>query len=376
MKKEIIRFIKKKINKYNLVLNINKDFTKKQKKVLIVYINSNFISKYDNVYHSQIYEMTQIVKVFIDRDYDIDVINCHESDAINLIEDVKYNLIFGLGDVFYEMALKNPNAKKILYLTENHPEFSYKKELERIKYYKERNGQNVSVISRTNLYFKKEHFKVVDYVIAMGNTDELIKDKIKFFSINPTGLINNEFNINYNNIDFSKKNFLWFGSNGAVHKGLDIVYEIFSNRDDVNLYICGLNKKERKILKIKEKKNIKILGRVDVNTEEFNKLAKEVCWMIYPSCSEAMSTSVLTCMLHGIIPIVIRENGFKKLLNNCIYLDDFKIEYIDEYITKLLSLDNNEIRLLKKRVYQFAHEEFTIEKFSNNFNAIIRNLNL
>lgn len=375
MKSNIIRFIKRKINKYNVILNINKDITKNQKKVVIVYIHNNFINKFDNIYHTQIFEATQIVKAFINRDYEIDIINCHEVDAINLIYDVKYDVIFGLGDIFYKLSLKNPQAKKILYLTENHPDFSLKKERERVDYYNQRHGTSFG-LNRTNLYFKKEYFEISDYVIAMGNTDELLNDKINFHSINPTGLMNEKFIINDNNIEKKKKTFIWFGSNGAIHKGLDVVYEVFSKRSDIKLYICGLNSSEAKKLKIKEKDNIFILGKVNVQSDEFLNMCSECCWIIYPSCSEAMSTAVLTCMRHALIPIVIKENGFEKLDNNAIFLENFTVEYIDQYINKVLEIDDNEVTMLRKRVYEFSNKEFTIEKFTSNINNIMEKLDL
>ncbi|SDP06603.1 glycosyltransferase [Clostridium gasigenes] len=374
MKNKIISYIKSKANKNNIILNINKDFTEKQRKVAIVYVHQNFTQTYENVYHTQFQESAQIIKYFIDNDYSIDVINCHEENAIDYLKNIKYDVIFGLGDVFYEMCLINKNALKIMYLTENHPEFSYKKEMERIEYFMDRrNKKNRAIdkyVSRSNVYFKKKHFEVIDKIITMGNGAYLEK----YYTINPTGLVNKEFEFEDENISINKKTFLWFGSNGAIHKGLDIVYEIFLKRDDINLIICGLNLKEQKKLRIKEQKNIKIFNKVEVKSKLFLQICKESCWVLYPSCSEAMSTSVLTCMMHGVIPIVIKENGFDRLEDNAFYLENYKVEYIEKYISRLILMDDLNIKKIRKKIFDFSEKKFSINNFNKNIKAIFEDI--
>lgn len=369
MNVKIKNYIKKKVRKYNMVLNINKDFTRKQKKVLIIYVHNMFISDFKEVYHSQIYEATQIVKAFINRGYEIDVVNVNEDNAFDIIKCKQYDIVFGLGELFYKMSLINSQAIKILYLTENHPEFSYKKESERVDYYNKRNHKK-ETISRTNLYFKNKYFDICNYVIAMGNIDELENREMKFYRISPTGLLNSKFE--YQSVrEESKKNFLWFGSDGAIHKGLDILYEVFSNRTDVNLYICGLNKIEKKRLGIKKRKNIFVFNKIDVKSDFFIELCKKCCWIIYPSCSEAMSTSVLTCMLHGLIPIVIKENGFEKLEDNAYFLKEYKVDYIEKFITDISAKTVSEIEEKRIKMYKFAREKFVLDKFNHDFNKIL-----
>ena len=36
-----------------------------------------------------------------------------------------------------------------------------------------------------------------------------------------------------------RKSFLWFGSDGFIHKGLDLVLEAFAQMPDYNLTVCG-----------------------------------------------------------------------------------------------------------------------------------------
>ena len=43
--------------------------------------------------------------------------------------------------------------------------------------------------------------------------------------------------------------FLWFGSGGLVHKGLDLVLEAFAGLPDCRLFVCGPISRERSIVR-------------------------------------------------------------------------------------------------------------------------------
>ena len=65
-------------------------------------------------------------------------------------------------------------------------------------------------------------------------------------------------------------------------------------------------------------------------------------FIVFPSCSEGMSTAVATCMAYGIIPIITKECGFASA--SCmIILDDFHITCVRDAIQKTLLMSNDEI---------------------------------
>lgn len=376
IKAKLLQKLRKKINKYNMVLNINKDLTRKQKTIAISYINNSMCSNLDkDIYHSQVLEVNQIIKEFINRDFAIDLIHCKELNSLEFIKHKTYDVVFGLGDVFYELCKLNAKAKRIIYVTENNPSFSYEKEKERIDYYYLRHGKKIKM-TRSGEYYKREHFDNIDIAIIMGEEKYFKLNKVKVIHIEPTGLINRDYVFKPRNTDNTKYNFLWMGSYGAVHKGLDLLIEIFSKRNDINLNICGLHNKDRKVIKIPNKNNIKEYGIIDVNSDIFIDIVTKCNFIILPSCSEALSTSILTGMLHGMIPIVLKDSGFNILDENAIFLNNFKIENIDEQLTEIVNLDIKKIQELENNVYQFARKEFTIQAFSKKFKKICDDLSL
>ena len=128
---KIKNFIKLKLNRQSLIQNINLDLTTNQKKVLISYLTTGFENDIENgsVSATNIFEVNQIVKSFISFNFSIDIVLCVDINSFNKIKDKNYDIIFGFGEIFNRMCKLQPSKKRIMYLTEHHPEFSKKKRL-------------------------------------------------------------------------------------------------------------------------------------------------------------------------------------------------------------------------------------------------------
>lgn len=368
-------FYNQRIDEFPFVLNINFKETSVQKKALVCYQTNCYFKPVDSVVQrrTQPFEIISIINTFIESNYVIDLIDCTESRIPPAIREKKYDLIFGFGESHYIMTNLNPEARSVLYMTENTPEFSYREEKKRLDYYYERHGRRHKII-RSGMFYKKHHFeKPYSHVITMGEP-ELLKEKYpEPFSIFPTGLINSQFKYGFKNHELTRKNFLWLGSLGAIHKGLDLLIDVFKENNDIVLHICGLSDFEKKLLKVPSSKNIVNHGYVFVSSDNFLKLVRECSFIILPSCSEGCSTSILTGMLHGLIPVVMKDAGFNRLGDNALFLDSYKIEYLLARITELSNSNPQELSILSRKIYKFALENFTIKSFSKNIRRILKN---
>lgn len=355
------------------VKNINLDLTKNQKRVLISYVDYFSTANLNNkIGHTNLLESIQIINSFKEFDYIIDVVHCNSLESLKFLVCEKYDVIFGFGKIFYEISKLNTNAKKIIYVTENHPELSLEKELERNNYFYERTRKKIP-LRRSGVFYKEEHFKNIDCAIIMGEIEPFKKYNRPIYRIFPTGFVNKNYIFKSRNLEKSKKNFLWLGSNGAVHKGLDLLIEVFQKNPEITLHICGFNPEE-KYLKIPKLKNIINYGRVDIQKTEFLELVDKCSYIILPSCSEGFSTSIATGMLHSMIPIVCKDTGFNRLDNNVILLNDYKIDYLEKEILNLSKKNSNELEKFHKEIYSFARENFTITDFTKNFKKIIEEI--
>lgn len=358
-----------------LVMNLNNIVTDEQPKVLICYLtNEYFINLDNNVRRTISFEILKIVKVFSEFGFCIDIIGFNDIKSLASIKDRQYSMIFGFGETFYQMVKLQPEAISILYMTENHPCFSFQEEKKRIDYFYARHRRHAR-FGRSGNFYKLKHLDTkYSYVITLSETEPLKCQYDRPYFIFPTGIINPKYKFKYKDHQSSKMNFLWLGSYGAIHKGLDLLLDVFSKRDDIILHICGLSKQDRKILKIQNRRNIVEYGHIDIRSNFFLNIVETCSFIILPSCSEACSTSVTTGMLHGLIPIVMKDSGFNRLADNAIFLDDYKIEYLDSKLSEFINFSSKELELISKKVFDFAQQNFLIAIFEENFRTIMQDI--
>lgn len=356
-----------------VILNINKDCILNQKKALICYLTYGYFYNLEetNIGRTIPFEIFKIVNIFSELGYCIDIIGCNDVRSLELIKSTQYNLIFGFGETFYQTVKMQPFALSILYMTENHPNISLQEEKKRNDYFYARHGKKIA-ITRSGAFYQNKHMEIkYSHVITLSETEPLKTQYDNPYAIFPTGILNPNYIFKNKNHQSTKNNFLWLGSSGAIHKGLDLLIDVFNHRNDVVLHICGLSSIERKILNLKQRENIIEYGHIDIKSEIFLEITEKCSFVILPSCSEACSTSITTGMMHGLIPIVMKNTGFDRLNGNAIFLNDFSIEYLDEKLTEFQNFNPNDLQLFSKKVYDFARQNFSISTFEKNFKRII-----
>lgn len=107
----------------------------------------------------------------------------------------------------------------------------------------------------------------------------------------------------------ARRTFLWFGSGGLVHKGLDLVLEAFAAMPDLELFVAGPIERERAFERAYARElydlpNIHTVGWLDVTSAAFEAIAERAGALIYPSCSEGGGGSAITMMHAGLVPIL------------------------------------------------------------------------
>lgn len=352
------------------LLNLNRDISGKQKRVLISYIDYVYVGKElaCGVQHTNRNELCQIIRYFLKKNYILDICACNDTNIIEYAKKQQYDVIFGFGDVFRNIAVGS-NAVKILYVTENPYTVSYEREQERIEYFYERKKIRTNFV-RTGVYYHKDDEKLADVIICMGDERYFSDLNVEVRRIWPTTLVNTH------KIAFEKrstKNFIVLGTDGFIHKGIDLLVEVFSLHRDWHLYLCGRNiskiLKKLKYLPIPD--NIHDCGYVDVQGRQFVELAEKCTYILLPSCSEAPSTAVITGMSHGLLPIVMRGNGLDEMKEYCLYFEGFLLKEIEKAIYNAASTSNAECLEKAERVMKYAKETFTIGNYTKNLERIL-----
>lgn len=369
-------FYNQRVTDIPVIQNINYSCNPVQKKAIICYLTRSYYLDLEDtsIRRTQPFEIIKIVKILSDFGFTIDIIGCRDVKAPKIIKNKKYDLIFGFGDSFYELTNIQPDAVSILYMTESHPAYSYQEERKRLDYYYERHGRKID-IKRSGSFYKLSHLeKKYSNIITLGETQHFSNQYSAPYVLFPTGLINQEY-IFYDKKHLqSRKNFLWLGSYGAIHKGLDLLIDVSNQLDQIVIHICGLAKEERKILRIPKRSNIIDHGHIDIKSRTFLEIVDKCSFIILPSCSEGFSTSIATGMLHGLIPVVMKDTGFNRLGQNAIFLEDFKIDYLKMKLNELMTFDPTKLTVFSKNSFDFARQNFSIDAFEKNFKIIMTDI--
>lgn len=364
---------------YGEVININKDLTsEKQKKVLIVYLSIQMKNIYEER-HANYYHLNQMIHYFITQNWCVDTCMCNDDDAIVRLSNNEYDLVLGLGSAWRKAIATFPKAQKVLFLTENVPAVVAEKYICRKKYFKQRHPDLDSEKAEARMgYFKQQDLYDADNIIFMSSpyNGEFFKDKkisCQFVVSNAIQNLHYEFNKSeaLNSIRYRKKKFICFGCNGLIHKGIDILCDVFSQLPECTLSLYGINEKELPLLKKICPHNVNICANINVQSEEFLiELVKKNAFIILPSCSEGMSTGVVTCMLHGLIPIVSKESGLldSKLVT---FLEEFSVEYITNIIKNIISTEDEKLIEQSEKIIEYTSQTYSLKAFDKTFaNAI------
>lgn len=367
-------FSKKKVifNHYN---------TSNDKNALLSYIIEPFIKDYKH--HTNSYEAKSWAGILNELGYNVDIIDYNESCDLNL---AKYDLICGFGDIFqkyFELSGNYNRAKTIYYGTGMHVCHQNNISLKRVKdvFYKK------SVwLAKSARFVEKtwtHQTMLVDAIFALGN--DVCADSYKKFysgdvcSVNaPFFLTQNPHAIMNNRTIESKKHFLWFGSSGLIHKGLDLLLDYFSKRDDIFLHICGYIDGEVDFVSAYDKElnhmvNIINYGFIDIMSSQFAHILTQCSFIIYPSCSEGGSPSVLTAIGNGgLIPIITKETTVST--NNEIWINGFDETHINLAISEALELSWEDIIMLQNLNLNYVLQNNNQELYYSQLKSLIMNV--
>jgi len=213
---------------------------------LVSYLSSPFVKGVQNK-HTNHLECLFAAKALNNLGYNVDVI---DFDYHKKISYENYQMIYGFGDQF-EQSFYDANfkGKRVLYSPGCNTVYSNLVSCIRLKEFAKNSGElNPNLIRTTNDAWPLQKY-LSDAIICQGNDFVLNSYKGTFKDTNYYQI--NCFPLDCNQIidtypkDYSaaKYNLLWFGSQGSVHKGLDIALQLVEKYPNLKLHIRGLNLK-------------------------------------------------------------------------------------------------------------------------------------
>lgn len=170
----------------------------------------------------------------------------------------------------------------------------------------------------------------------------------------------------------ARRRFLWFGSGGLLHKGLDRVLEVFAALPELELTVLGPIDREPEFARAFHRElyatpNIRTHGWIDVASAEFLALARRHSALVYPSCSEGQNGGAITCMHAGLIPVLSRESGVDLDPEYGIELISSSLEEIRGRVLELAARAPEELAAMSRNAWEWVRAHHTRERFSHGY---------
>ncbi|WP_250124078.1 glycosyltransferase [Chroococcidiopsis sp. CCMEE 29] len=327
-------------------------------------------------YHTQHWECMQMVKTFLDLGYCVDVISLFNDLFVpkkdySIFIDVRWNL--------ERLApLLNKDCVRIVHIDTAHYLFHNAAECNRLLALQQR--RRVTLIPR-RLDMPHLAIEHAHCATTLGNEFTINTHKYANKPIYRIPISAPEVYPWSEDKDFEacRKRFLWFGSGGLVHKGLDLVLEAFAEMPDYDLTICGPITKEKDFeqafyQELYQTLNIHTIGWIDVNSPKFLEITNSCIGIIYPSCSEGGGGCVITCMHAGLIPIVSYEASVDVHDDFGVILKECSIEEIKNTLRRISSCSGQELKGMARKSWEFARANHTKEKFAQEYRNVVENI--
>lgn len=318
-----------------------------------------------------------MARTFVDLGFAVDVIS---NENRSFLPKKKYDFFIDTRMNFERIANGlNKDCVKILHATTAHPYFNNYAESKRLLALQERRH----VTLRSRRFMNQKYAMAVTYADCVVVHCEFGVKNFKYAN-KPMYLVPNAVPYNYtwrDSKDFEacRFRFLWLGSEGMVHKGLDLVLEAFAGMPEYHLTVCGPVAREKDFeqeyfQELYHTPNIHTHGWIDVESAEFRDLTNRCLGLVYPSCSETNAGSVLTSLHAGLIPIISCESGVDVGKDEGVVLDDCSIESIREAVRQTSSRSTQELRCMSRKSWEFAQENHTIKNFEKKYRNVIETL--
>jgi glycosyltransferase involved in cell wall biosynthesis len=319
--------------------------------------------------HTHYWESVQIAKTYLDLGYSVDVISYRNT---TFVPQKDYSFFIAARTNFQRIAqLLNQDCVKIVHLDTAHWLFNNYAAYKRCLALQQRKRTTLKSHKMVEPNWAIEY---ADHATILGNQFTISTYR---YAQKPMFRIPVPVCVVYpwpedKNFEACRNHFLWFGSRGLVHKGLDLVLDAFVEMPDYHLTVCGPIQEERDFEKafykeLYQTSNIDTIGWIDIGSSEFMEITNNCIGLVYPSCSEGGGGSVITCMHAGLIPIVSYEASVDVSDDLGLTLRDCSIEGIKNAIQMVSHLPIEKLKKMAQETWKFARENHTREKFAEEY---------
>lgn len=356
----------------------------KGKRVLISYIVFPFLRGEENYSHTNYLECYTAAKLFDELGYVVDVIQYN-----TIIEDLdysNYNIIYGFG-VAMEVSFycdTHRSIKIINYVTGINQRVQNRNTANRLNQFYEKHKVYIPTSARlVNDFFSMQTFSphAIFVLGGLSAINTYKDDGVVFPEIHDIHC----FYYDVGTIDLNKKKFekvkscfLWFGSDGLIHKGLDLVIDYFLINTGLTLHICGANFERESDFydvykeQLEQASNIIIHGYVNIKSPKFKEVLMSVGAVVFPSCSEGSSPSLLNVMAaSGVLPIVSNMVGIDFEEGSSILIEELNDFYMTKAIDQYMAITPCRLKEIANSSISHIRHKYSHIKYQNRLRELL-----
>jgi hypothetical protein len=320
--------------------------------------------------HSNAWESREIARLLCGLGYDVDAINWHDG---SFVPSKPYDLVLDIDTNLQRLAPLLPNTSiRLLHLTGSYGPYANRAELNRVAEFEKKTGKLYSPKRLVGwLELAERSLNLAHACSLLGNEftlntyPEQYRGKITLIPVSGSYLSRTR---TINEFYPEKPEFLWFFGDGAVHKGLDLVLDVFRIHPEWVLHVVGNAPRERDFAAAYgchlAQPNIRAYGYLVPGDAAFYEKFKNVFCFISPSCSEGISSAVVTCLQLGLFPILSRQTGVDLPPQCGIYLDEISSPSIERAIHTVLAMDGSEIVRQIQQCQYIALRDYSRQAYS------------
>jgi hypothetical protein len=347
-------------------------------RVLLSYIHEPFLQPGKDLptSHTHYWESVQMANTFLELGFVVDVMSYHNRTLrprhhYDLFIDARWNL--------ERLADRLPaDCIRVMHIDTAHMTFQNAAESRRLLELQQRRGITLQPrrFERPNL-----GIEFADCGVVIGNAFTTSTFAYAGKPLHPVPMTSVVTFAAPSGRDFdrARRRFVWLGSGGMVHKGLDLTLEVFARNPDLQLTVCGPVEREADFARayhreLYQTENITTLGWVDVASTQFREVLQSSVGLVYPSCSEGQSGAVVLCMHAGLIPICTRESGLDIADKFGIELTDASPDTIEAAVRSIAERPATELNSMAMEAWRVARTRHSREAFSTRHRHIMTSL--
>ncbi|MEM8963041.1 MAG: glycosyltransferase family 1 protein [Acidobacteriota bacterium] len=351
--------------------------------VLLAFIIDGFLAPNDDAIprtHTHFWESVQMARSFVDLGYRVDAV--HWTNTA-FIPTKPYRVATDVRLLLEHWAPHLPaDCLKIMHAETAHPSVHNPAQLARLDAIEKRRGVRLAPVKMIE---ENRCIDTADVAVILG--DDFTHDSYAFAG-KPIHRVPISAPAVYDPIEREiatcRNHFMWFGSGGLVHKGLDLVLEAFAGMPEMFLTVCGPIDAERDFERaywreLYDLPNIHTHGWIDVESQDFLDLARRTMGVVFPSCSEGGGGSVYTCMHAGIVPLTGRgasipiEPAWGVRLETAEH-PEITVESIRVAVREFAARPIEELAAMSAAAYAHANQHHTRERFTEAHRALMAEL--